>query len=122
VSEDQALELARGAGVNVYAIGIQKPATSPVSSETVPRFFMTALARETGGRAFFPTALSDLDGLYEGIAEELRTLYGVAYVSNNARRDGAWRRITIRSLRPNLLLRHRTGYYAPRSSREARGE
>jgi Ca-activated chloride channel family protein len=122
VSEDQALELARGAGVNVYAIGIQKPATSPVSSETVPRFFMTALARETGGRAFFPTALSDLNGLYEGIAEELRTLYGVAYVSNNARRDGAWRRITIRSLRPNLLLRHRTGYYAPRSSREARGE
>jgi Ca-activated chloride channel family protein len=83
---------------------------------------MTALARETGGRAFFPAALCELDGVYEGIAEELRTLYGVAYVSSNPRRDGGWRQITIRSLRPSLLLRHRTGYYAPRSARLTRGE
>lgn len=123
VSEEQVLELARGAGINAYAIGIQEPGPSEAyRTESVPRFFMTALARETGGRAFFPTALCELDRVYEGIAEELRTLYGVAYVSSNPRRDGAWRQITIRSLRPSLLLRHRTGYYAPRSSRLAQGK
>jgi Ca-activated chloride channel family protein len=116
VTEEQVLDLARQCGVTIYAIRIADAA--PVAS---PRYFLTALARETGGRAFFPEALSDLDGVYEGIAEELRTLYGVAYVSSNTRRDGQWRKISIRSLRPSLLLRHRTGYFAPRPSRLAQG-
>jgi Ca-activated chloride channel homolog len=123
VTEDQVLEVARQSAVNVYAIGIrdaepsQSPAVDPRS-----RYFMTTLARETGGRAFFPDKLGDLDGVYEGIADELRTLYGVAYVSSNPNRDGGWRNITIRSVRPSLLVRHRTGYYALRASRLARGE
>ena len=116
VTEEQVLELARGAGVNVYAIGIRDAARSETAlAEQVPRYFMTALARETGGRALFPTALEELESLYEGIAEELRTLYGVAYASTNSRRDGRFRQIVIRSLRPSLLLRHRKGYYAPRA-------
>jgi len=116
LTEEQVLELARGAGVNVYAIGIRDAARSETAlAEQVPRYFMTALAREAGGRAFFPTALEELESLYEGIAEELRTLYGVAYASTNSRRDGRFRQIVIRSLRPSLLLRHRKGYYAPRA-------
>lgn len=123
VTEEQVLDVARKGAVSVYAIGIhdETPAGSQ-PADPRPRYFMNALARETGGRAFFPDKLADLDGVYEGIAEELRTLYGVAYVSSNPQRDGRWRRITIRSLRPSLLLRHRTGYYAPRASRLARGE
>jgi Ca-activated chloride channel family protein len=123
VSEDQVLEQAGTGAVNVYAVGIGDT-VGPVKSPVDPRsqYFMSTLARQTGGRAFFPRSLSDLNGVYDGIAEELRTLYGVAYVPSNTHRDGAWRQISIRSLRPNVLLRHRTGYYAPRSPLLARGD
>ena len=57
---------------------------------------MNALTRETGGRAYFPTSIGELDSVYDRIAEELRTLYSVGYVSSNARRDGKWRRIVVR--------------------------
>ena len=49
------------------------------------------------------------------IAEELRTLYSVGYVSSNARRDGKWRRIVVRVPdREGITVRHKLGYYAPR--------
>src|SRR5215468_1746670 len=86
VSEDQLMELARKAEVAVYAIGLfgQRP---PLSGPN-PTYFLTAVARETGGRAFFPKNLGELEGVYDQIAEELRTLYGLGYVPSNAKNDG----------------------------------
>jgi len=111
-SDEQVLDLARKAQVGIYAIGLtdetqQTPAASPI-----PRYFLTSLTRETGGTAFFPTKGSSLRGVYDQIAEDLRTLYGVGYVSSNPMRDGKWRSIQIQSRREDLTLRHRAGYYA----------
>src|SRR5262249_18615860 len=79
VSDDQLLELARRAGVVVYAIGLMRPqGVSP--QPTLPAYVLTSLARETGGRACFPRSLGELEGVYDRIARELRTLYGVGYV------------------------------------------
>ncbi len=111
VTEEQLLDLGRRSEVAVYAIGLRSAAT-PLAS-TLPVFFLRTLARETGGRAWFPRALGELDGVYGRIGEELRTLYGVGYVSGNPRRDGKWRAIAVRVLRANLLVRHRPGYYGP---------
>ena len=44
----------------------------------------------------FPNSLSELDAVYDRIAEELRTQYSLGYVSWNGRRDGKWRRIVVR--------------------------
>ena len=44
----------------------------------------------------FPNSLSELDAVYDRIAEELRTQYSLGYVSSNKRRDGKWRRIVVR--------------------------
>lgn len=122
VSDEQVLELAREGEVSVYAIGLREPRPSGPLPERLATYFLTALTRETGGRAYFPSALAELEGVYERIADELRTLYGVAYASTNPRKDGQWRRINIRTLRPNLLLRHRPGYYAPSARRLAPGQ
>jgi len=111
VSEEQLLELARRSEVSVYAIGLRGAPTP--AGPTVPVFFLTTLARETGGRAWFPRALRELDGVYGRIGEELRTLYGLGYVSGNSRRDGKWRRIAVQARRENVLVRHRPGYYGP---------
>src|SRR4029078_4148270 len=78
---------------------------------------LTQLARETGGHVHLPHSWSELDGVYDRIAEELRTQYTLGYVSSNARRDGKWRRIVVRTPdREALQIRHKIGYYAPRGS------
>lgn len=112
VSDEQLLDLARRAGVVVYTVGLLTPPVPGRLAEPLPTYVLTALARETGGRAYFPKTLAELDVAYDRIARELRTLYGVGYVSLNPRPDGGWRRISIRTRLDNLLVRHRSGYYA----------
>ena len=119
VDDEQLLDLARRAGVVIYSIGLLTPPSAGHPAPTVPTFILTALARETGGRAYFPRSLAELDGAYDRIASELRTLYGVGYVPLNPSADGRWRRIAIRTRLSNLLVRHRSGYYAPGGSRSA---
>jgi len=113
VDDEQLIDLARRAGVVVYTIGLLTPPVAGHPVPTVPTYVLTALARETGGRAYFPRSLAELDGAYDRIASELRTLYGVGYVPLNPSADGRWRRIAIRTRLANLLVRHRSGYYAP---------
>src|SRR4029079_1771763 len=69
--------------------------------------------QETGGRAFFPARIEDLNGVYTQIADELASQYALGYVSANQRRDGAWRRLVVQTSRPNITPRTQKGYYAP---------
>ena len=74
---------------------------------------LTTLAQETGGEVFFPQSLSELETVYDRIAEELRTQYSLGYVSNNPRKDGKWRRIVVRiPAREDVQVRHKLGYFA----------
>ncbi len=116
VSDDQVLELARKSEINIYAIGLRDshPAPGKAPEFSKAEYLLTALARETGGHAYFPNSIGEIDSVYDRIAEELRTLYSVGYVSSNARRDGKWRRIVVRVPdRDGVTVRHKLGYYAP---------
>jgi Ca-activated chloride channel family protein len=116
VSDDQVLELARKSEINIYAISLRpnRPQDRARQAFSQAEYLINALTRDTGGRAFTPTSLSELDSVYDRIAEELRTLYSVGYVSSNLRRDGKWRRIVVRVPgREGLTIRHKLGYYAP---------
>lgn len=69
------------------------------------------LAVETGG--------SDYDALHENvskafgqIADELRSLYSMAYHSTHRTRDGAFHKVAITTSNPDDTVRARTGYYA----------
>lgn len=53
------------------------------------------LATETGGRAFFPEALSELPGIANEIIRDLRTQYVLAYNPTNKQRDGSFRAIRV---------------------------
>ena len=69
----------------------------------------------------FPNSLSELDSVYDRIAEELRTQYNLGYVSSNKRRDGKWRRIVVRiPEREDVQIRHKIGYYGPANVPPAR--
>jgi Ca-activated chloride channel family protein len=74
------------------------------------------MAEVTGGQAFFPTSMRDLDRAYAKVAAEIDAQYSMGYVSTNPKTDGAWRKVEIRVTRPGLTgikVRSRQGYYAP---------
>ena len=45
-------------------------------------------------------------------AEELRSVYSVAYYPKNQDFDGGWRAVTIEVDRDDVRVRHRDGYFA----------
>ena len=115
VSDDQVLDLARKTENNIYAISLRARHTSDRNGVRFSQanHLLTALTQDTGGQVHFPNSLSELDAVYDRIAEELRTQYSLGYVSNNPRRDGKWRRIVVRTpTRDDLQIRHKLGYFA----------
>jgi Ca-activated chloride channel family protein len=115
VSDDQVLDLARKTEINIYAISL-RPRRMPDRNQvkfSQAAHLLTALTQDTGGQVHFPNSLSELDAVYDRIAEELRTQYSLGYVSNNGRRDGKWRRIVVRvPTREDIQVRHKLGYFA----------
>jgi len=116
VSDDQVMDLAKKSEINIYAISLRpnRPQDRTRQAFSQAEYLLTSLARETGGRVYFPASLGELDAVYDRIAEELRTLYSVGYMSSNPRRDGKWRRIVVRiPQREGTSVRHKLGYYGP---------
>jgi Ca-activated chloride channel family protein len=117
VTDEQVLELARRNEVVIYSIRPRSGDVPSLGARGVGEadYFLSVLGRDTGGQAFFPDSLAQLNGVYDRIAEELRSEYSLGYVSSNARRDGGWRRIGILTPgRSGAQVRHRPGYFAPR--------
>lgn len=76
--------------------------------------FMEAMSSQTGGKAFVPEKITDLEAVFRQIAEELQAQYLLGYYSTDERADGGFRRISVRApRRPDLRVRARQGYYAP---------
>ena len=111
LSQKEAINRVLGAEAVVYAIGIGS------ERDGLDRGALRDIAQRTGGRAFFPDKKFDLNAAFAEIEAELRTQYLIAYSSTNKKRDGAYRKISIEIVNPELKkekleLRHRPGYYA----------
>ena len=116
VSDEQVIDLARKAEISIYSIRL----TSDFEGDKGRAAFsqathlLSVLARETGGQAFFPAQLQELDSVYDRIAEEMRTQYSLGYVPTNLKKDGRYRRIVVRvPARDNVVLRYKLGYFGP---------
>jgi Ca-activated chloride channel family protein len=72
---------------------------------------MERLARETGGADFDGQGRGLIQGFKE-IGEQLRASYELAYHTSNPPGDKTFHKIVIRSKKPNLTVRSKTGYYA----------
>jgi Ca-activated chloride channel homolog len=112
VSDEQLLDLARKTEISIYAISLRPKHVSDRQKFSQATHLLTALTQDTGGQVHFPNSLSELDSVYDRIAEELRTQYSLGYVSSNKRSDGKWRRIVVRvPTRQELQVRHKLGYF-----------
>jgi Ca-activated chloride channel homolog len=106
-------ELLRASDVTMYVIGYLEGQSSAARLDQ--RQLLNRFSDSTGGRAFYPSSLKEIDGIYEQIREEILSRYSLGYVSTDERMDGAWRDVQIRVTRPDLRgarVRTRPGYFA----------
>ena len=99
-----------------YSINPTGPSLSLNTISVRGQNIMEAMSSETGGKAFVPEKISDLEAVFRQIAEELQAQYLLGYYSTDERADGGFRQIKVQvPKRRDLRVRARQGYYAPGS-------
>jgi VWFA-related protein len=114
INAGEVIDLLKASDVTLYVIGYLEHQSS--SFRTLARMELQRFAAVTGGQAFFPTRLEDLEDVYDQVQKEIAGRYNLGYTSTDDRMDGAWREVRIRLKRPDLKgakLRTRGGYFAP---------
>lgn len=107
-SKAQAIEMAQRAEVIIYAISTDDSGLVMRGDRVLEQ-----LAEATGGRAFFPFKMKDITHSFAAIEDELRSQYVVSYKPADFDADGRYRTIEISSLKKDLQVRARKGYFAP---------
>jgi Ca-activated chloride channel homolog len=102
---DQVLASAREVDAAIFSIGI---------GPNVDRGVLEMLASASGGEAYFPQDVTQLDAEYQRVVETLRRRWLVTYLSTDTERNGQWRPVEITTRDPNIVVRSRGGYFAPR--------
>lgn len=98
--EQQLFELLRESDVQIYVIGFVNELSKEggfigKSPQGKARAFLERLAKETGGKVYFPNALSELNGIATDIANELRTQYSIGYQPAEDKKDVPYRSIKV---------------------------
>jgi Ca-activated chloride channel homolog len=123
-TRSEAIEMAQRTNVVIYTIStstqwIQLSQTDPSKAAnrkmhlTEGDEILKSLAEETGGRAFFPYHIDDLNQSFQDIGDELRNQYTITYSPTNFVANGKYHRIKIEiPNRGGYQVRARRGYYA----------
>jgi Ca-activated chloride channel homolog len=106
---EDALASAQSAHAAVYVIGVGGVAGISLKGERALR----QIARETGGRVFFPWREQDLPAVHELVAEDVQQRYLITYSPTNQTADGTWRKIALSTSDASHRVRTRAGYFAP---------
>jgi Ca-activated chloride channel family protein len=129
----EAIEMAQRYSVVIYTIStstqwIQLSQTNPdkladrKTHLTEGDKILADLAGETGGRAFFPYHVDDLDQSFQDIGDELRNQYSIAYIPTNSILDGKYHRIRIETPdHKGYQVRARRGYFAKANANTSPG-
>jgi len=123
-TRSEAIEMAQRTSVVIYTIStstqwIQLSQTDPEKAAnrkthlTEGDKILHDIAEETGGRAFFPYHVDDLDQSFQDIGDELRNQYSIAYIPTNYILDGKYHKIRIEiPEHKGYQVRARRGYFA----------
>ena len=104
------MTLIRASDVTIYAVGFLNNQSSAVRAEQRSRLHQ--IAEATGGQAFFPTTMKDVEAAYDKVVAQIRAQYSLGYTSTNTKLDGEWRKVEIKVKRPDVRIQARKGYFA----------
>lgn len=100
-------------GPVVYTIGLLYDADRKEAADA--RNALQMLSHETGGFAYFPNSLGDVDRIASEVARDIRNQYSVAYYSTKPANLGGYRFVHVEARAPGhgkLTVSTRRGYYA----------
>jgi Ca-activated chloride channel family protein len=120
---EKVVDTLRQSKVTLYAIGLLEeddqrgglfhPAPSKKAKADLVKF-----AEITGGQAFFPKNLDEVEDITKRIAHDIRNHYTITYTPTNANLDGSYREITVKVAPPKnagkITWHAKPGYYAPK--------
>lgn len=112
-NSEKALKAAMLANATIYTVdmaAIDTAGRERVQNQGVLKNF----AEKTGGKFVATPGGVAMRDAFKRIVEELGQQYTISYQPSNTTKDGKWRSIELRISRPNLTIRTRKGYNAPR--------
>jgi Ca-activated chloride channel family protein len=101
-------------GPAIYCIGLLFGEDVSRSEARHSKEVLTELAEQTGGEAYFPRSLKEVDGITRAVAQDIRTQYTIEYKSTNPPEKGGYRQIHVEAKEKGfrgLQVRTRTGYF-----------
>ncbi len=101
-------------GPVIYCVGLLFGDDSTKSETRHARRVLETLSEETGGQAYFPKSVKEVDAIAREVANDIRTQYTIAYHSTKSPTLGGYRTVHVEAREkgyPKLSVRTRTGYY-----------
>jgi Ca-activated chloride channel homolog len=98
-------------GPTIYCIGL----LAKEDRKRTAKRALEALSLQTGGVAFFPENLEEVDEISREVARDIRNQYTITYKPSNPRTNGGYRSVKVVAHAPGfheLQVHTRTGYYA----------
>ncbi|HUM05250.1 MAG TPA: VWA domain-containing protein [Terriglobales bacterium] len=98
-------------GPTVYAIGILGEEDHPKRA----RRALQEIAERTGGIAFFPKTLDEVDAISRSVAHDIRNQYTIGYKPSTPKNQGGYRTVKVDAKSRGygkLIVRTKSGYYA----------
>jgi Ca-activated chloride channel family protein len=113
-------------GPVIYSVGLLFGEDSDKRESRHAKRVLETLSEQTGGQAYFPRSLKDVDEVAADVAQDIRTQYTISYHSTKAPELGGYRQVRVEAKAKGygkLMVRTRNGYY-PRvkAEREAAGQ
>ena len=111
--QEASRRLQQANGPTLYAVGLLGHGLTARGQEALQR-----LAEGTGGVAYFPETLDQVDSLTRTIAHDIRSQYLIAYRPHNQNGKPEYQSVQVEARAPaygKLTVRTRTGYYNPES-------
>jgi Ca-activated chloride channel family protein len=111
LSLDALVRLAQQDDVVIYAIGLLSEEDKAEGRKA--QRAIKLLVESTGGQAFYPKDVSEVEKIAHQVAHDIRNQYTIAYTPSNTALDGTFRQIKLVVKAPgNPIPRTRSGYYA----------
>lgn len=110
-SSDKALDRASLAAATIYAVNMSEPGPK---RDLAAAGTLRNLAEKSGGRYIDTPGGLQLRDSFASIAEELGHQYTISYRPSNRARDGKWRKVDVKPTKPDVNVRTRKGYRAPK--------
>lgn len=111
ISLEKIVQRANQSDTLVYAIGLFTEEEKREASKA--RRALNELTAATGGLAFYPKEVADVQALAVEVAHDIRNQYTIAYTPTIQELDGSYRQIKVLADGPGKpIVRTRTGYYA----------